>query len=57
MEHLGGWSRTDVDRSSFAAIELWAATEQSASRENRLHLSDVRDGLGRLRIAMEALEQ
>ena len=53
MEHLGGWSRTDVDPRSFAAIELWAATEQSASHENRLHLSDARDGLGRPRIAME----
>lgn len=52
MEHLGGWSRPDVDRSSFAAIELWAATEQTASRENRLELSDTRDGLGRRRIVM-----
>lgn len=52
MEHIGGWSRPDVDRSSFAAIELWAATEQTASRENRLVLSDTRDGLGRKRIAM-----
>ena len=53
MEHLGGWSRPDVDRSTFAAIELWAATEQSASRDNRLHLSEARDRLGRPRIAME----
>lgn len=46
-EFVGGWSRPEVDRGAFRVIEVHAATEQSADRENRITLGDHRDRLGR----------
>lgn len=46
-EYHGGWSRPTVDRSPYTRIELHAAAEQTADRENRITLADRRDRLGR----------
>jgi choline dehydrogenase-like flavoprotein len=48
-EWSGGWSRPAIDRRRFPVIELHAAPEQVASRDNRVTLSDRRDRLGRQR--------
>ncbi len=52
-EFLGGWSRPDVDRQQFKAIELWAAPEQTAERNNKFTLINQRDWLGRERVKLE----
>ncbi len=52
-EFSGGWSGPDVDRTRFETIEVHAATEQTPDRENRILLSDQRDGLGRQRARLE----
>ena len=50
--HRGGWSRDGFDRSPFGVLEVHAATEQTPDRENRIALSDRRDGSGRRRVAV-----
>ena len=52
-EYRGGWSGPAVDRRRFGAIELWAATEQTADRENRMTLSAERDPLGRNQVRLQ----
>jgi choline dehydrogenase-like flavoprotein len=51
-EWRGGWSG-HLDSHSFEAVELWAAPEQTAMRQNRIRLGDKRDRLGRNRIALD----
>lgn len=46
-EYQGGWSRPGVDRRRFKVIEVHAATEQTAERDNSIALSDRRDWMGR----------
>ncbi|MFD0485354.1 FAD-dependent oxidoreductase [Kineococcus sp. GCM10028916] len=50
--HRGGWSRPGYDRRRFGVVEVHAATEQSPHRENRIHLTDQRDRLGRRRVGV-----
>lgn len=52
-EFRGGWSRPEVDKDEFAAIELWAAPEQAAERHSRYSMSNKRDWLGRPQIRLE----
>ncbi len=52
-DYLGGWSRPEVDRTIFETIEVHAATEQSAVRDNRVTLGEDRDVLGRRRPRLE----
>ena len=52
-EFRGGWSGPDVDRQQFKAIELWAAPEQSAERDNKITLVDERDWLGRKQVKLD----
>ncbi len=53
QEFRGGWSRDDVDRQQFKAIELWAAPEQTAEAHNRITLTNQRDWLGRSRVKLD----
>ena len=52
-EAHGGWSRRRARDQGFDTIELWAASEQTPSRENRISLSTERDRLGRKRPQLE----
>ncbi|MDT5093537.1 MAG: hypothetical protein QOH60_2900 [Mycobacterium sp.] len=52
-EWRGGWSQQEADRRRYETIELWAAPEQTAERDNKLSLSDTRDALGRQRIKLD----
>jgi choline dehydrogenase-like flavoprotein len=52
-EYRGGWSRRDVNRQQFKAIELWAAPEQTAERDNKFTLIDERDWLGRKQVKFD----
>ena len=52
-ESHGGWSRPEVDRSRLHALELYASTEQTADRDNRVTLDDRRDALGRRRARVQ----
>lgn len=52
-ETRGGWSKPDVDRSQFGALELWAETAQTPQRDCRLTLGDDRDPIGRRRLHFE----
>jgi choline dehydrogenase-like flavoprotein len=52
-EYRGGWSRHDASRQKFKAIELWAAPEQTAERNNKFTLTDERDWLGRKRVNLD----
>jgi choline dehydrogenase-like flavoprotein len=52
-ETHGGWSRPDVNRKKFAAIELWSAFEQTPRRDNRLTLISDRDWLGRKKLRFD----
>jgi choline dehydrogenase-like flavoprotein len=52
-EWRGGWSRQDDGRQQFKAIELWAAPEQTAERNNNFTLADERDWLGRKRVNLD----
>jgi choline dehydrogenase-like flavoprotein len=52
-EWRGGWSRQDAGRQQFKAIELWAAPEQTAERNNNFTLTDERDWLGRKRVNLD----
>ena len=51
-ESMGGWSRAEVDRDRFHAIEVHAATEQSSDGENLVTLGGGRDHLNRRRAAV-----
>ncbi len=50
--YRGGWSRPDVDRSQFSLLEVYATTEQSPDRDNRLTLGTRTDALGRRRLSL-----
>jgi choline dehydrogenase-like flavoprotein len=50
--HRGGWSRPGIDRSRLPILEVHAATEQTAERENRLQLTGVLDALGRREVKL-----
>lgn len=52
-EWAGGWSRPEVDRRELPVIELHAAPEQTARRENRVLLGTARDRFGRRRPRVE----
>lgn len=52
-EWRGGWSRHDFDRAQFEVIELWAAPEHSAERQNRITLVDKTDWLGRKQVKLD----
>jgi choline dehydrogenase-like flavoprotein len=52
-ENRGGWSRRNVNREQFKAIELWAAPEQTAERNNKFTLIDERDWLGRNQVKLD----
>ena len=52
-ECRGGWSRQHAGRQQFKAIELWAAPEQTAERDNHFTLIDERDWLGRKRVKLD----
>jgi choline dehydrogenase-like flavoprotein len=52
-EFRGGWSGPDVNRQQFQAIELWAAPEQTAERDNKFTLIDERDWLGRKQVKLD----
>jgi choline dehydrogenase-like flavoprotein len=51
-EYHGGWSRRTVDRSPYGPIELHAAAEQTADRDNQITLGDGRDQLGRRTVSL-----
>ena len=53
QENNGGWSQRRARDEGFDTIELWAASEQTPSRENRISLSTERDRLGRTRPKLE----
>ena len=42
--HRGGWSRPEIDRSKLRVLEVHAAIEQSANRDNRIELDRTTSG-------------